>query len=438
MTIATHRKESVISASAISAPAISASAISAPAISASAISASVNPVADVDELLSHQENLERAYQYFNESSSFLADSYHALQNKIRLLSEELDGRNKERDQELKERQSIEHKLSALLDFLPGGVIVLDASGSIVESNPAARELLDTKLEGRVWRHVIAESFAPKNDDGFEVSTRKGRRVSVATSSLGEEGQILLLTDQTDTRILQDNLSRNERLSAMGKMVSALAHQIRTPLSAALLYAGHLCHSELNDDQKEQFSNKLLGRLEHMEMQVRDMMLFVKNELPLNDIASVSDLERGLKAAAEVVLCHPKVQCDWQNYAATNRIKCNREALVSALMNLVNNAAQSSQNELHISVQFNVIRNENSAVGAPIEEQLQIIISDDGEGMTAEQLQRIQVPFSTTKSQGTGLGLSVVRSIASAHGGSFQLRSHKGLGTTAEIRLPLCL
>jgi len=73
-------------------------------------------------------------------------------------------------------------------------------------------------------------FSPRDDDGHEVSNHQGKRISIATRSLDKDGQIILLTDQTETRQLQANLSRHERLSALGKMVSTLAHQVRTPLS----------------------------------------------------------------------------------------------------------------------------------------------------------------------------------------------------------------
>lgn len=379
----------------------------------------------VAEHQSRQQSLEAAFAYFNETSAFLAESYAALEKKVQQLTGELDQVSAARAEEAKEKNALENKLSALLDFLPGGVIVLDSRGYIIQCNPAARDLLQVSLEGKLWRQVISESFAPKNDDGFEVSTRSGRRVSLATASLGVEGQIILLTDQTETRRLQESLSRNEKLSAMGKMVSALAHQIRTPLSAALLYGGHLCHSELQDDKRQQFSEKLLGRLQHMEKQVRDMLLFVKQELPLNDICRVDELSQSLKEACEVAISSSSATCHWHIESSNDELKCNRDALVSALANLINNSIQSSKRSVNISVSFSVSN-----------AWLSICIEDDGDGMDAETLQKIQEPFTTTKSQGTGLGLAVVRSIARAHGAEFELSSELNIGTKAHLILPL--
>jgi len=388
---------------------------------------SSNALPQKEEQVSRQQSLEAAFAFFNETSEQLATSYRALESKVQQLSQELDTSEAKRFEENKKNSALEQRMRALLDFLPGGVIVLNSRGVIVESNPTAQDLLGTELNGKVWRHVITESFAPKNDDGLEVSTKNGRRLSISTSSLGEDGQILLLTDQTQTRQLQDQLSRNERLSAMGKMVSALAHQIRTPLSAAILYAGNLANGSFEPDVQQRFAEKCLGRLRHMEKQVRDMMLFVKSELPLNDIISIQQLEMELKAAAEVALSSPNCQCRWVNEALDLEIKCHKEALVSSLMNLINNAIQSSSTKVDIRVYF------ARCSGNP--ERLLLKVEDNGDGMDENTMQKIQQMFTTTKSQGTGLGLSVVKTVAKAHGAEFSLESEKGIGTTAIFSIP---
>src|SRR6187402_548134 len=210
------------------------------------------------------QDLKSAFELFNQMSEQLADSYHLLENRVAELNEELSSLSDRRLQELAEKEKLAHRLESLLNFLPGGVVVLDSSGRVSESNPAATDLLGEPLQGELWRDVIQRSFAPRQDDGHEVSLRDGRRISISTRNQGEDGQIILLTDQTETRRLQSQLSRHERLSAMGKMMSALAHQIRTPLSAAMLYAGHLCSNKLDEVKRQQFSEKICNRLNNIE------------------------------------------------------------------------------------------------------------------------------------------------------------------------------
>lgn len=374
-------------------------------------------------------HLEAAYSFFHETSAQLADSYRMLEQRVQQLSRELEEATQEKAKAKKQTGQLNSRMQALLDFLPGGVIVLDQKGMIVEANPAAVSLLDYPLKGKLWRKVIGECFAPKNDDGLEVSTRNGKRISISTSSMDNDGQIILLTDQTETRKLQENLSRHERLSALGKMVSALAHQIRTPLSAAMLYAGHLKQGELDPAKRELFSHKLYGRLQHMEKQVRDMMLFVKHELPLNDEVSLADLESGCREAAEVAIATANCHCEWNNTFPERKIKCHRDALISAMMNLVNNAIQACDEEPQLSISFDVVEKDQQSYAV-------IQVVDNGQGMNESELAQAQELFVTSKPQGTGLGLSVVNSVVRAHGGAFHLLSHPGQGSAAIVEIPL--
>jgi two-component system, sensor histidine kinase FlrB len=381
------------------------------------------------DAVAKNQDLKAAFDMFNQMSQQLADSYYLLENRVAELNQELSSVTHQRLQELAEKEKLAHRLESLLNFLPGGVVVLDSSGYVSECNPAAIELLGEPLEGELWRDVIQRSFAPRQDDGHEVSLRDGRRISFQTRNLGEDGQIILLTDQTETRRLQSELSRHERLSALGKMMSALAHQIRTPLSAAMLYTGHLCDGKLDAEKQQQFSEKVLSRLHNIERQIQDMLFYVKGELPLNDMISVNELEQLLNESMEAALITSKSTCSWDNQASEYYIQCNRDALIGALLNLVNNAIQAVEHHAQLSVSFKLKKSEKSA-------QLIIKISDKGPGMSADILAKAGDLFVTTKAQGTGLGLSVVQAVVRAHSGEFLLESEAGQGTSASLLLPL--
>ncbi len=378
----------------------------------------------------------KSLSLFNQMSQQLADSYQLLESRVAELSDELTHVADQRIRELAEKEQLANRLANLLNFLPGGVVVLDSRGCVSECNPAARALLGEPLQGEVWRQVIARSFAPRQDDGHEVSLKDGRRVSIQTRNLGEDGQIILLTDMTETRRLQSELSRHERLSALGKMMSALAHQIRTPLSSAMLYAGHLVSGKLDEVRRQQFSEKILGRLHNIERQVQDMLFYVKGEMPLNDVISVAELQAELSEAMEVPLLTSDSSCEWHIHAREQYIQCNREALIGALLNLVNNSIQAVERQAKLRIEFNLyphaLNNPKLAGETP---QLWIRVCDKGPGMTPEQLANAGELFVTTKAQGTGLGLSVVQAVARAHHGKFVLNSKPGQGTCASLLLP---
>ena len=382
------------------------------------------------------QDLKSAFELFNQMSVQLADSYHLLENRVAELNEELTSLSDQRLQELAEKEKLANRLESLLNFLPGGVVVLDSSGRVSESNPAAIDLLGEPLQGELWRDVIVRCFAPRQGDGHEVSLRDGRLISIQTRNLGADGQIILLTDQTETRRLQGELSRHERLSALGKMMGALAHQIRTPLSSAMLYAGHLCSGKLDDVRRQQFSEKILGRLNNIERQVQDMLFYVKGELALNDVISVAELQSALAEAMEVPLMTSESTCEWIINCREQYIQCNREALIGALLNLVNNAIQAVDRQASLRIEFNLYPQALNDASLNAEDtRLWIRVCDKGPGMPAELLSSVGDLFVTTKAQGTGLGLSVVKAVARAHHGKFLLQSTLGKGTCASLLLP---
>ncbi|EKT4521085.1 PAS domain-containing protein [Pseudomonas putida] len=373
-----------------------------------------------------RQGLEQAFALFSQVSSQLNESYSLLEARVSELKGELAVVSAQRMAELDEKERLANRLQNLLDLLPGGVIVIDAQGYVREANPAACELLGEPLVGQLWRQVIARSFAPRKDDGHEVSLRDGRRLSIATRSLdAEPGQLVLLNDLTETRRLQDQLARHERLSSLGRMVASLAHQIRTPLSAAMLYASHLADEEkdLPRETRQRFAGNLKERLHELEHQVRDMLVFARGELPLGDRISPKALFQALQQAAQ-----PHVQghaVRWQCDSHLGELLCNRDTLVGALLNLIENALQASQGPARLKV--HLYRREQA---------LHLCISDAGCGIDADLLARLGEPFLTTKTTGTGLGLAVVKAVVRAHQGNLSIRSKVGRGTCVQVVLPL--
>ncbi len=368
--------------------------------------------------------LEQTLALFNQMSSQLNESYGLLEARVNELKGQLALVSAQRMQELAEKERLAMRLQSLLDLLPGGVIVIDGQGVVREANPVARNLLGQPLVGLLWRHVIARCFAPRKDDGHEISLKDGRRLSIATRSLqGEPGQLVLLTDLTETRRLQDQLARHERLSSLGRMVASLAHQIRTPLTAALLYASHLAEQVLPTEQQQRFAGRLKERLHELEHQVRDMLIFARGDLPLSDRLAPAELFAALRSAAE---SHVQgMQVRWQCDAREGELLCNRDTLVGTVVNLIENAIQAGGSDTGLKVHL-------YARG----DTLRLCVSDNGPGIDAATLARLGEPFFTTKTTGTGLGLAVVKAVARAHQGELRLLSRVGRGTCAILQLPL--
>ncbi len=385
---------------------------------------SAEPEPTAPQEVASRASLEQAFARFNQMSTQFSESYSMLEDRVAELKGQLALVSAQRMQELAEKERLAYRLQSLLDLLPGGVIVIDGQGVVREANPVARNLLGLPLLGMLWRQVIARNFAPREDDGHEISLKDGRRLSIATRSLqGEPGQLVLLTDLTETRRLQDQLARHERLSALGRMVASLAHQIRTPLSAALLYASHLTEQVLPVEQQQRFAGRLKERLHELEHQVRDMLIFARGDLPLPDRLTPKALFEALQAAAEPHVRGMAVR--WQCDSRDGELLCNRDTLVGTVLNLIENSIQATGREARLKI--HLYQRGNS---------LRLCISDSGPGIDSVTLARLGEPFFTTKTTGTGLGLAVVKAVARAHQGELQMRSRLARGTCALLILPL--
>ena len=193
--------------------------------------------------------LEEAFKLFNQTSLQLSNSYESLQTHV----EELQVRLEESDQEKK--QVADH-LGRLLSMLPAGVIVLNDDNKILEMNPSAEKILGIDALGRDWDIVLMNVFYSTNDAG-ELVTHDNHFYQTSETPLDEhQSKIVLIQDVTEARQLREHISRHQRLHSMGEMAASLAHQIRTPLSSALLYVSQMNSDQLDPDKREHFVGKL--------------------------------------------------------------------------------------------------------------------------------------------------------------------------------------
>lgn len=323
--------------------------------------------------------------------------------------------------------------SRLLAVLPAGVVVIDGSGFIQEANEAAISLLGEPLSGERWVNVIERAFAPKPSDGHDVSLKDGRLVHISTNPLGHEpGQIILLQDVTDTRALQSKVSHLQRLSTIGEVTARLAHQIRTPLSSAMLYLSPLLKDDADEQVKQRFATRVKESLTHMEQLIRDLLSFSRGNMaspsPVAVSELLSELEQQFSAQNDVE--KSAVAMTIVNQVNDGYIYGSQSALISAITNLLNNARQACEDHGQIQVMAEYV--ENSAK----EQCIQISVNDNGEGMSEAELNKVLTPFYTTRSNGTGLGLAVVHSIVKAHRGMLTIESEPHKGSSIKLLFPI--
>ena len=369
----------------------------------------------------HLSELEKAFSVFNRLSNELQSSYQTLQQRVAGLTGELEDARRATQDAAAESQRTAQRLRSLLATLPGGIVVVDDAGRIQEHNPIAAEILGGDLVGESWQRVVKDVLRnPSSADG-DWLTHDGRRIALAASSLPQESlKIILLTDVTETRALQELAARNQRLSAIGKMAASLAHQIRTPLAGALLYLSQ-CRSRRDDRERSKLLEKGIERLRHLDLLVQDMLVFARGKGP-GERVRVADLFKAVHDAAMAVK-PSNAHLVIHGSDVLVELDGNSTALTAALTNLVNNAFESAPDV--------VVTLKAKLRG----DRVEFTVRDNGPGIAPSIQSRVFEPFFSTRPAGTGLGLAVVKTVAEAHGGDLALHSEGGRGTRIDINLP---
>ena len=373
------------------------------------------------------QELQRAFDVFNQVSLELTQAYEGLQAKVESLTAELAVANGELRRQYQEKEALSERLSLLLNALPAGVVVLDSTARISEANPVARSMLGDSISGENWS-AIAESKLAATDapDEWQLADR---RVSIAESALDSAGgRILLIHDITVAHELKANVERHQRLAAMGEMAASLAHQLRTPLATALLYSANLARPELPDAARARFASKATEQLKRLERLIQDVLLFARGESIGRDVIPAAAL---IAEAAQTLepLCRDK-GVDFSVCAEVGEVQIvgSRKALGGALLNLLENALQASE-----------VRHDGSAKvclkAVVYGRNVLIHVQDSGKGIAPEVQARIFEPFFTTRGQGTGLGLAIALGVARAHGGTIEVSSTPEQGSDFVLRLP---
>lgn len=376
------------------------------------------------------EQLQIAFAAFNEASEQLAGVYQELQNQVAQLTRELAFANGELHKQLIAKEHLSEKLALLLDVLPGGVVALDKQDHIEQINPAAATILGEPLLGLSWHQVIQARLIPTAIiNEWQITSPKNttnpRRIRIESSKADSFGRkILLINDITEAYAMQEQIRRNQRLTAMGEMAANLAHQLRTPLSTALIYANHLGNDALTASDRRKFAAKTIERLLHLEQLTKDMLRFVKGETIQLESVSVTDLFKQLQQVLEPQMTQFGLKFIVQDHSNAAHMTVDRQALCGALINLLENAMQASAPSEHITLTSRV-------------EQSSIVISirDEGPGIDPILQERLFEPFFTTRSEGTGLGLAIARSVIQSMRGSIQIHSSPGNGSEFVVHLP---
>lgn len=369
---------------------------------------------DVDEL-------HDAFRVFNLQSGLLEQSYRDLQDTVEALTTQLKREQSARLQELLKNEKLGRRFSEILETLPGAILVLDKDGVIRQQNSQASKLLNQPLIGCSWAAIVNREIAAGDGEDGNIELADGSCLNLSRRPLTTgSGEVLLLSDITESRRIAKLRQRDERLTAIGEMTAEFAHQVRTPLASAMLYAGQL---DKSDTHQARIAKKIVRGLNELKRMVNDMLGFAAGACADHETVNVkqcldevADTVRDQISGAST-LC---VSVDDPNLT----VAVNRDAIKGAMLNLVMNADQASVSGSNILIH-----------GHRYGQNVHLCVTDDGPGIPEDIQPRLFDAFFTTRPQGTGLGLSVVKAVVSAHGGDVSVDT-SSLGSSFKLRIPI--
>jgi two-component system sensor histidine kinase FlrB len=359
--------------------------------------------------------LQAAFLAFGSVSEQLSGAFDSLRTQVAQLRADLNEAHAG-------KEHLAARLSALITGLPGGVLVLDSSGEIQECNPVARELLGEPLLAQSFAAVLSRAAAGAGGVGEHTELRSGRCVNISRRELPSGGEVVLLTDVTESHLMQVFLTRQQRLLTLGELAAGLAHQIRTPLAAALLYASQMTLPGRNPEDLARCAERTVGSLKQLDKLVNDMLAFTHGGTAREAVSVSALLEQVAQWLRPALRRGLRVTISTQ--APDLMVRANAPSLVSAVLNLATNALQAATAELDLQLLAR-----RTAQG-----RAQIVVSDNGPGVPAHIRERIFEPFFTTRARGNGIGLAIVKSVVEAHQGTVSL-AQTSCGATFIIDLP---
>ena len=389
--------------------------------------------------------LAAAFASFNQTAGALESTYAKLQAEVSRLRHELEDKNRSLAESLEENQRMRTYLARIVEGLPCGVLVFDGGMKLRMINPAASRLLNAgneqspspqasipQLLGPLLAALPQEDFSHEQEWVVEGS-RCDRTVGVTRAwfQTKESGgdSILILRDLTEAKQLEREREVSRRAQALAEVATLLAHEVRNPLGSLELFAGLLADALAGQSELQPWINHIQAGLRSLAATVNNVLQF--HSQPSAQLFPV-DLQRLVGDTVEFLrpLARQKeMHIQWRGPRDPVSILADPSRLQQAFFNLALNAFRAMKPGGTLSV--NVSRSEED-----LQLTVAVAFADQGNGIRAENLEKIFEPGFTTQSSSPGLGLAVTRKVVEQHGGTVRVKSQEGRGTTFTLTLPL--
>jgi len=387
----------------------------------------------------------------SDEAEFVLETFQSVVGQLQEQRKELE----KLSAQARERASSAEKFSErIVASLPSGLLAFDANGRSMAINNPGRALLelDGKAIGQPFRDLLqnyqglSQMINECIDKGTlyrraeidSVSADGHKRRLGATiapielqSAAGSRGALCLLTDITEVTQLREQVALKNNLESLGEMSAGLAHEFKNAVAALHGYAQLLQNLESNEKARSA-AESLLNEVRNLSEMVTAFLNFARPQpLQLEEVC-LPELISDCSIELQPVFQDLRVNFDVANEADSLTVGADERMLRQTVLNLMRNAAEAIPEEAAkrlVTVTTKRDRDGAGNVFAVIE------VKDSGAGIPPAHLQKIFIPFFTTKAKGHGVGLALSHRVITEHGGTLTAENSPESGAVFTIRLP---
>ncbi len=378
------------------------------------------------------------------------DLIHSLE----IANNELTDANNELKNKVLNLTALKNYNQLIIESMTNGIITINKDLLIIVSNPACEDILGLK-RGEIMGKKIDTIMSLKNlttilkqtiNDGkpfvrheiklVRPDNQQELTLGISTAPLKDKdqkkivGAISIFRDLTKLKQLQASLRRRDKLSALGEMAAALAHEIRNPLNPIKGFAQLMEREIPADDPRREYTRIIIHEVDRLRLMLTHFLEFTHSKelylesVDINHLVSETLLLISNQEGTSVIMFGTELAEDLPPALV------DENYLKQVMLNIIQNATdvllESKGEGSEIIIRTRKLN----------DQYLVIEVADNGPGITAENQSRLFEPFFTTKKNGTGLGLSTCYRIIEDHQGELTFKSEPGQGATFIIKLPL--
>jgi len=346
----------------------------------------------------------------------------------------------------------------LLQTMSGGVVTIDEKGGITSMSTDAEVILGVSAKDFIGKDIA--EMIPEREENREFhdtirstlrdrSTFVGREmvvtnenrdaipISISTSFLRDRdntliGLIISFDDVALLRKVQEQMRVVDRLTTLGSLAAGIAHQVRNPLCSIRGLAQLLKESK-GDDLLDDYSDVILSDVDRIDRVIERLLKFIQPTNSCWEYRSVGDIVEDSILLAKHEMRKKNITIEKEIKENLPEVLCQEENLMHGFLNLLVNAIQSIEDSGEVQVIVDYLKNKGETAK---QGEIRIRITDDGPGISRENIGRIFNPSFTTKEDGAGFGLMITRQTIEAHGGRISVDSQPGIKTTFTVWLPI--